>query len=74
MQQEANWWEWMTEPEARPVAATEEGSDSNSPAPPLPALSSSTTSSSLELLFQHGLDFLLPLSYLEIQANLGHVQ
>lgn len=32
MQQEANWQEWMAEPEAGPVAATKEGSDSNSPA------------------------------------------
>lgn len=32
MQQEANWQEWMAEPEARPVAPTKEGSDSNSPA------------------------------------------
>lgn len=72
----------MAEPEAGPVAATKEGSDSNSlaqppPHPHPPAPSSSTTtssSSSSKLLFLCGLDFLLPLSYLEMQANVGHVQ
>lgn len=70
----------MAEPKAGPVAATKEGSDSNSPAqhpaphPPASSSSITTTSPSSKLLFHCGLDSILHLSYLEMQANVGHVQ
>lgn len=69
----------MAEPGAGPLAATKEGSDSNSPAqppraPPAPSPSTTAPSPSSKLLFHCRLDFLLPLSHLEMQENVGHVQ